>query len=71
MVCFTVITVESMFLQVILVSITYCGYIVVAVVSIAGFVIVEQESKFKRTFSLFPWFDDRETHLYYFCQAKQ
>ena len=39
-------------MQVILVSITYCGYIVVAVVSIAGSVIVEQESMFKRTFAL-------------------
>jgi hypothetical protein len=38
-----------MYLQVILVSITYSGYIVVAVVSIAGFVIAEQESMFKRT----------------------
>uniref|UniRef100_A0A0D3G6K2 DNA primase n=1 Tax=Oryza barthii TaxID=65489 RepID=A0A0D3G6K2_9ORYZ len=35
---------ELIFDIMILVSITYCGYIVVVVVSIAGFVIVEQES---------------------------
>lgn len=46
------VTIESMCLQMILVSITYCGYIVVVVVSIAGFVIVEQESMH----DVFPFF---------------
>jgi hypothetical protein len=51
-------------LQMILVSVTYCGYTVAVVVSIAGSVTAEQESMFSLT-SLFLMFVNPKIHLCY------
>jgi hypothetical protein len=47
---FSLLTIIQILVQMISVSITYCGYTVVVVVSIAGSVIGKQESMSERTY---------------------